>query len=161
MSYMAANQLYPTLQSAYRQHHSTGKALLKVKNDILISMNNHHVTLLVLLDLSAAFDTVDHAILLECLRDKLGVSGTLPWWFSSYFTNRTQTFLTGDVYSDKFDVNFSVPQGSCLGPLLFRIYTSEQFKTSKTISLIVTVMLTTPNCILLSSLDLIVIKLPL
>ena len=121
-------------------------------------MNNHHVTLLVLLDLSAAFDTVDHAILLECLRDKLCVSGTVLWWFSSYFTNGTQTFLIDDVCSNKFDVKFSVSQGSCLGPLLFSIYTSELFKTSKTISLIVTVMLTTPNSMLLSSLDLIVIS---
>lgn len=108
-SYMAANQLYPVLQSAYRQHHSTETALLKVKNDILMSMNNQHVTLLVLLDLSAAFDTVDHAILLECLRDELGVSGTVFSWFSSYFTNRTQTVLTDDVYSDKFEVKFGVP----------------------------------------------------
>ena len=49
-SYMASNQLYPVLQSAYRQHHSTETALLKVKNDILMSMNNQHVILLVLLD---------------------------------------------------------------------------------------------------------------
>ena len=76
-SYMAANQLYPAFQSAYRQHHSTGTVLLKVNNDILMSMNNQHVTLLVLLDLSAVFDRVDHAILLECLRDELGVSGTV------------------------------------------------------------------------------------
>ena len=120
-SYMAANQLYPVLQSAYRQHHSTETALLKVKNDILMSMNNQHVTLLVLLDLSAAFDTVDNAILLQCLRDELGVSGIRC-------TNRTQTVLIDDVYSDKFDVKFGVPQGSCLGPLLFTIYTSELFK---------------------------------
>ena len=127
-SYMAANQLYPVLQSAYRHHHSTETALLKVKNDILMSMNNQHVTLLVLLDLSAAFDTVDHAILLECLRNDLGVSGTVLSWFSSYLTNRTQTVLIDDAYSDKFDVKFGVPQGSCLGPLLFTVYTSELFR---------------------------------
>ena len=99
-----------------------------VKNDILMSMNNRHVTLLVLLDLSAAFDTVDHAILLECLRDELGVSGTVLSWFFSYFTNRTQTVLIDDVYSYKFEVKLGVPQGSRLGPLLFTIYTSELFK---------------------------------
>jgi hypothetical protein len=111
-SYMAANQLYPVLQSAYRHHHSMETALLKVKNDILMSMNNQHVTLLVLLDLSATFDTVDHAILLECLRNDLGVSGTVLSCFSSYLTNRTQTVLIDDAYSDKFDVKFGVPQSS-------------------------------------------------
>ena len=96
-----------------------------------MSMNNQHVTLLILLDLSAAFDTVDHAILLECLRDELGVSGTVLSWFSGYSTNRTQTVLIDAVYSEKFDVKFSVPQGSCLGPLLFTIYSSELFKKIK------------------------------
>ena len=124
-SYMAANQLYPALQFPYRQHHSTETALLKVKNDILMSMNNHHASLLVVLGLSAAFDTVDQAILLVCLRDELGVSGTVLLLFSSYFTNRTQTVLIDYVYSDKFYVKFSVPQGSCLGPLLFTICTMQ------------------------------------
>ncbi|CAB4003826.1 Hypothetical predicted protein [Paramuricea clavata] len=114
-SYMAANQLYPVLQSAYRHHHSTETALLKVKNDILMN-------------LSAAFNTVDHAILLECLHNDLGVSGTVLLWFSSYLSNRTQTVLIDDAYSDKFDVKFGVPQGLCLGPLLFTVYTSELFR---------------------------------
>ena len=61
---MSRFALYPTLQSAYRKGHSTETALLKVQNDILMNMNCKHVTLLVLLDLSAAFDTVDHDILL-------------------------------------------------------------------------------------------------
>ena len=61
---MVDTNLYPNAQSAYRVHHSTETALLKVKNDILLNMNKQHVTLLVLLDLSAAFDTVEHNILL-------------------------------------------------------------------------------------------------
>ena len=61
---MVDNGLYPSMQSAYRQNHSTERSLLRVKNDILPNMNKHHVTLLVLLDLSAAFDTVDHDVLL-------------------------------------------------------------------------------------------------
>ena len=72
---MTANNLYPVLQSAYRQNHSTETALLKVKNDLLLNMDKGHVTLilLVMLDLSAAFDTVDHGILLHRLQSKLGL----------------------------------------------------------------------------------------
>ena len=71
---MADMSLYPIAQSAYRENHSTETALLKVKNDILVNMNKQHVTVLVLLDLSAAFDTVDHGILLEALK-KLRLGG--------------------------------------------------------------------------------------
>ena len=64
-SHMSANGLYPIAESAYRANHSTQTALLKVKNDILLNMNKQHVSLLVLLHLSAAFDTVDHVMLLQ------------------------------------------------------------------------------------------------
>ena len=70
---MTVNRSYPLLQSAYRKHHSTENALLKVKNDLLMNMNKEHVSLLVLLDLSAAFDTVDHGILISGLQTTLGV----------------------------------------------------------------------------------------
>ena len=73
---MSANGLYPIAQSAYRANHSTETALLKVKNGILLNMNKQHVTLLVLLYLSAAFDTVDHVILLRAL-SSLGIGGTV------------------------------------------------------------------------------------
>ena len=74
--YLSTHELYPKLQSAYRKHHSTETALLKVINDILVNMNNQHVSLLVLLDLSAAFDTIDHSLLIDRLKYKLGVNGT-------------------------------------------------------------------------------------
>ena len=64
---MVVNEIYPDLQSSYRQHHSTETALLKVMNDVLLKMNSQHSTLMVLLDLSAAFNTVAHNILLERL----------------------------------------------------------------------------------------------
>ena len=78
---MSRFALYPTLQSAYRKGHSTETALLKVQNDILMNMNCKHVTLLVLLDLSAAFDTVDHDILLARLKASIGINGTALNWF--------------------------------------------------------------------------------
>ena len=76
-------------QSAYKQHHSTETALMKVKNDLLMNMDRQRVTLLVLLDLSAAFDTVSRSILLDRMCDRFGVTGTALEWLRSYLTNRS------------------------------------------------------------------------
>ena len=80
-THMLNNGLFPEMQSAYREHHSTETALLRVKNDILMNMDMGHVTLSVLLDLSAAFDTVDHDILIHRLQSLLGLRGTALQWF--------------------------------------------------------------------------------
>ena len=127
-SHMTRNKLYPSEQSSYRVNHSTETALLKVKNDILLSMNRQHATLLVLLDLSAAFDTVDHTVLLQRLRSKFGISRTALNWFSSYLSGRSQRVNINGTLSDRFMLECGVPQGSCLGPLLFIIYTSKLFE---------------------------------
>ena len=103
---MTENKLYPLLQSAYRKNHSTETALLKVKNDLLLNMDKGHVSLLVLLDLSAAFDTVDHDILLRRLREKLGLTGTALTWFSSYLTGRQQKVSMNGTFSDLFELKF-------------------------------------------------------
>ena len=87
-NHLLINKLYPKLQSACRKYHSTETALLKVTNDILLNMNSQRVSLLVLLDLSAAFDTIDHSILLNHLKYNLGINGTALSWFESYLTNR-------------------------------------------------------------------------
>ena len=126
-SHLVKNNLFPTLQSAYRPNHSTETALLKIKNDILMNMDKQHATLLILLDLSAAFDTVDHQILLNRLRTDFGVSGKVLDWFASYLSNRSQKVTVDGVLSDWFGIDFGVPQGSCLGPLLFVIYSSKLF----------------------------------
>ena len=84
---MTDNKLFPVLQSAYRQGHSTETALLRVINDILSSMNKQHVLILVLLDLSAALDTVDHAILLCRLETSFGITEAALAWFSSYLSD--------------------------------------------------------------------------
>ena len=86
---MTANNLFPVLQSAYRQNYSTETALLKFKNDLLLNMGKGHVTLLVMLDLSAAFDTVDHSILLHRLQSKLGLRDKALLRFKSYLAGRT------------------------------------------------------------------------
>ena len=120
--------LYPELQSAYHKYHSTETALLKVTNDILLNMNSQRVSLLVLLDLSAAFDMTDHSILLNRLKYNLGIDGTALSWFESYLTNRKLCIHVDGSISEEFTLNYGVPQCSCLGPLLLIIiYASEIF----------------------------------
>ena len=126
--HMTEHNLFPPCQSAYRKYHSTETALLKIKNDLLLNINNRNVMLLVLLDLSAAFDTVDHVILLQRLRHRLGISGRALDWFDSYLSGRSQRISINGTLSDKFLLECGVPQGSCLGPLLFVIYTSKLFE---------------------------------
>ena len=93
-------------------------------------MNRQHVSLLVLLDLSAAFDTVDHTILLRRLETSFGVTGDALKWIASYLSARSQRVMIDGVLSDRFDLSF-FPQGSCLGPLLFSAYASKLFQVIK------------------------------
>ena len=125
------SELYPTLQSAYWAGHSTETALLKVHNDILLNMDSQRVTLLVLLDLSSAFDTVDHEVLLRGLQITFGIADTALQWFRSYLAGRSQCVLLNGCFSEDFSLSHGVLQGSCLGPLLFTIYTSKLFEVVK------------------------------
>ena len=83
------NDLNESLQTAYKKHHSCETVLLRVQNDILKSINNKQCVVLLLLDLSAAFDTVDHKILLQRLRSRLGTRGKALDWLQSYLTDRS------------------------------------------------------------------------
>ena len=85
-----------------------------MRNDILVNMNKQRVTLLVFLELSPAFDTVDHDILLRRLEYKFGIKDQSLIWFRSYLLNRSQRIVIGNVKSDSFDLKFGVPQGICL-----------------------------------------------
>lgn len=120
--HMMANSIYPLFQSAYRKYHSTETALLRVMNDILLKMNSQHVTLLVLLDLSAAFDTVSHDVLLDRLHNDVGLRGNALKWFHSYLSQRSQRVSIHGTLSNYFELDCGVPQGSCLGSLLFIVY---------------------------------------
>ena len=106
-----------------------------MKNEILLNMNRQHVTLLVPLDLSAAFDTIDHGISLERLRSAFGVRDTALSWFASYVSGRTQQVSIDGTLSTKFDLECGVPQGSRLAPLMFVVYASKIFEIADNHSL--------------------------
>jgi hypothetical protein len=119
------NDLLPRNQSAYRRHYSTETAVLRVHNDLVRAADNGQVTALVLLDLSAAFDTVDHGHLLTVLDRRFGVNGSAHGWFQDYLTNRSQVVRTVSGESPMSTIDCGVPQGSVLGPLLFCSYTED------------------------------------
>ena len=98
-----------------------------MKNDILLNIEEQKVTLLVLLDLSAAFDTVRHDILVDRLRSRLDVTDKALNWFTPYLSDSTQRVAVNGGLSDTFPHAQGAPQGSCVGPLLFTVYTSELF----------------------------------
>ena len=113
----------PRYQSAYRKLHSTETALCKIHNDLVNNTCQGKASLLVLLDLSAAFDTVDHQLLLSDLSD-CGVEGTAKSLLESYLNNREQSVAIGESRSEPMTLQYGVPQGSVLGPILFTVYTS-------------------------------------
>ena len=116
--------LLTAFQSAYRKHHSTESALLNIHNDILLNMAKGSVTALTLLDLSAAFDTIDHTILLDRLNVYYGISELALGWFRSYLSGRTHSVKIGSTLSHPASLQYGVPQGSVLGPILFSLYTN-------------------------------------
>ena len=118
---------FPSLshfQSAYRRFHSTETALLRIHNDLNSAMNRQQVSALVLLDLSAAFDTIDHNILTNRLSTCFGISESAFSLLSSYLSCRTQSVIIGQDCSSELPLLRGVPQGSVLGPLLFSLYTT-------------------------------------
>ena len=124
LDYLTA-KLLPELQSAYRAFHSTETAVLKVLADILFALDIGDIAVLTLLDLSAAFDMVDHATLLRRLETSHGIDGTVLGWFASYLSGRIQTVCCGLSASDASAILCGVPQGSVFGPILFLLYTAD------------------------------------
>ena len=121
---MSENELHAHHQSAYRKHHSVETALVRVTNDILQALDSHKHVVVVLLDLSAAFDTLDHNVLLTRFKERYGINGIAYRWLSSYFTGRQQCIVINGVRSQQRTVPYGVPQGSVIGPMGFSLYSS-------------------------------------
>ena len=97
--------------------------MLRIINDLLNATDDGMVSILALLDLSAAFDTIDHGILVQRLAKTFGLSGTVLDWFTSYLNGRTQFVVIDKIESKKIPLQYGVPQGSVLGPVLYTMYT--------------------------------------
>ena len=121
-SHLNSHNLYNTCQSAHRPGHSTETALLKVVNDLFPSPNKGNTSVPALLDLSSAFDTIDHTIPAHRPHTDPGLNDTVPQWFSSYLTDRTQYVSLCNHCSDSAPVHSGVPQDSAPGPMLFTMY---------------------------------------
>ena len=116
------HSLYPVYQPAYRRFYSYETALVKMTNDLLWAMENKNCT--VSIDLSEAFDTVDHSILIEVMNKNFGVNGTALKWLESYLRPRWFKVKVGKEYSNPINLEVSVPQGNCGGPDLYLCYAS-------------------------------------
>jgi len=117
--------MFNEFQSAYRRFHSCETAMTKISNDILNNLDNKASTFLIFLDLSAAFDLVDHSVLLKRLKDKFHITSKVLDWFKSYLSDRQYSVKINCSISNGVLIFYGVPQGSILGPILFLLYISE------------------------------------
>jgi hypothetical protein len=116
------NNLYGYYQSGYRKQHSCETAVLKVVNELMGMVHANGAAVLIFLDLSAAFDTIDHEMLIQKLKKDFGIQGDVLQWIESYLSKRTYRVKIKDSKSILFYLLYGVPQGSLLGPLLFILY---------------------------------------
>ena len=124
-NHLQANNLLIVNQSAYKRNHSCETALLKIYNDVLSMLNSSTNVVVALLDFSAAFDTINHDLLIQKLHGQYGIRGTVLNWFKSYLSDRWLRVKIHECVSNGRLSSFGVPQGSVLGPLLFCLYIQE------------------------------------
>ena len=152
-SYINSHNLCNTCQSAYRPGHSTETALPTVVNDLFLSLNKGNISVLALLDLSSAFDTIDHPILVHRLHTDFGFTDAVLQWLSLYLTDRTHYVSLSNNCSAFTPVHSGVPHGSVIGPMLFTMLSLCLPLLTHTLSCIIHLLMNYKNRSLLPQIE--------